>query len=66
MITTSLFSKYKTNLQHLPLFNNNFIVLKWKFEEQNLIYANSKPYPPGAARLTAAVAVTVVDDVDLV
>lgn len=40
--------------------------MKWKFEDQNLIYANSKPYPPGAARLTAAVAVTVIDDVDLV
>lgn len=40
--------------------------MKWKFEDQNLICANSKPYPPGAARFTAAVAVTVIDDVDLV
>lgn len=40
--------------------------MKLKFEDQNLIYPNSKPYPPGAAHLTAAVAVTVIDDVDLV
>lgn len=62
LITTSHFQNTKqiSNINNFESLNESLKNKIW------YNYANSKPYPPCAARLAAAVAVTVVDDVDLV
>lgn len=66
MFTISLQNKKLITTSHFQNTKQISNINNFESLNESLIYANSKPYPPCAARLAAAVAVTVVDDVDLV